>query len=81
MTEADCTRPKASLTGGSGYRWLLHEGVAEALRVSSMEDEVHGWWLSLANRGGGREWRVERAGWHECGGGKGKTSAQRAPLA
>jgi hypothetical protein len=28
-----------------------------------------------------REWRAERAGWHKCeGGGKGKTSARRAPF-
>jgi hypothetical protein len=26
MTVADCTRPEASLIGGSGCRWLIHEG-------------------------------------------------------
>jgi hypothetical protein len=55
--------------------------VAEALQVGSTEDEVDGWWRSLVNRRGGREWRAERAGWRECGGGgKGKTSARRVPF-
>jgi hypothetical protein len=55
--------------------------VGEALRVDSTEDDVDGWWHSPVNRGGSREWRVERAGWRECGGGrKGKTMARRAPF-
>jgi hypothetical protein len=46
-----------------------------------MEDEVDGWWHLPMNKGGGRVWRAERAGWRECGGGgKGKTSARRAPF-
>jgi hypothetical protein len=42
---------------------------------------VVGWWHSLANRGGGRERKAERAVWREGGGGeKGKSSAQCAPF-
>jgi hypothetical protein len=36
---------------------------------------------SPVNKGGGREWRAKRAGWHGCrGGGKGKILALRAPF-
>jgi hypothetical protein len=38
MTAVDHTHPEALLTGGLGCRWLLHEGVGDALQVSSMED-------------------------------------------
>jgi hypothetical protein len=53
--------------------------LAEVLRVGSTKNEADGWWCSPANRGGGREWRVERAGRRKCGGGgAGRTLARRA---
>jgi hypothetical protein len=58
-TTEDCSHPEASLTGGSGCRWLLHEGEWVTLRVGSMEDDVDGWWCSLANRGSSSERRAE----------------------
>jgi hypothetical protein len=55
------TCSEASLTGGSGCRWSLHEGGwAKSFGVAQQRKRGVGRWCSSVNRGSGKEWSREK---------------------